>query len=69
METKTVVVPNISCGHCKMKIEKTLHGMDGVSSASAVAETKTLTVMWEDSAVTWEDIAGALKDIGYPPEE
>ena len=68
MQTKIFTVPNMSCGHCKMRIEKTVNALDGVASANAVVETKTVTVEWDDSVVSWDDIRGALEKVGYPPE-
>ncbi|MGD8600775.1 MAG: cation transporter, partial [Gemmatimonadota bacterium] len=35
MSTKTVNVPNISCGHCVMTIEREVGEIDGVSSVKA----------------------------------
>jgi copper chaperone CopZ len=69
MQTKTVTIPNISCNHCKMRIEKTLNALDGVTSASAEVSTKALTVEWNDSIVNWGDIRASLEKIGYLPEE
>lgn len=69
MESKTFTVPNISCGHCKMRIEKTLNGLDGISSASADVKTKAVSVEWDESKLGWNEIKAALDKVGYPPEE
>lgn len=69
METKTFMVPNISCGHCKMRIEKTLNGLDGIVSANAEVETKAVSVEWNESQIAWDEIKAALNKVGYPPEE
>ena len=69
MQTKTFTVPNISCGHCKMRVEKTLNGLDGVSSAQVEVETKAVNVKWDDAKVSWEGITTALEKAGYPPGE
>lgn len=69
MQTKTVSVPNISCGHCKMRIEKTLNGLEGISSAQAEVSTKAVVVEWDESKLQWEDIQASLEKLGYPPEE
>ncbi len=68
MQTKSFTVPNISCGHCTMRIEKTLNGLDGVTSAKAEIPTKAVTVEWDESKVGWGDIKSALEKIEYPPE-
>jgi copper chaperone CopZ len=67
MQTKTVTVPNISCGHCKMRIEKTLGGVTGITSANADVDTKAFTVEWDETQVEWDQIHSALEKIGYPP--
>ena len=40
METKTVTVPNISCGHCVMTIEREVGEVEGVASVKGEKETK-----------------------------
>ncbi len=67
MESKTFVVPNISCGHCTHTIEMEVGDLAGVSSVKADEETKQVTVEWADPA-TWEQIQGTLVEINYPPE-
>jgi copper chaperone len=69
MQTKNFTVPNISCGHCTMRIEKTLNALDGVASVKAEIPTKAVTVEWDESQTGWDDIKVALEKIGYPPEE
>ncbi|GAK57628.1 heavy metal transport/detoxification protein [Candidatus Vecturithrix granuli] len=68
MQTKTFNVPNISCGHCKMRIEKALRSVSGVSSASAAVATKKVMVEWDDAQTSWDDLRATLEKIGYPPE-
>ena len=66
MAEKTFNVPNISCGHCVMTIERELSELEGVASVSGDTETKTVTVEWEEPA-TWDDIQSLLTEINYPP--
>ena len=68
MKNTTVTVPNMSCGHCKMRIEKALNGLDGVSSATATVDTKAVAVEWDESTTNWDTIQASLEKIGYPPE-
>jgi copper chaperone len=69
MQTKTFTAPNISCGHCTMRIEKTLKALAGVAFVKAEIPTKAVTVEWDESKLEWENIRSALEKIGYPPEE
>ena len=66
MESKTVRVPNISCHHCVMTIERELKELDGIVSVNADAETKAVSVEWESPA-NWEGIEALLTEINYPP--
>ena len=68
MSVKTFNVPNISCNHCVMRIQKTLTGLNGVTSAKADATSKTVTAEWDETKVNWETLQAALTKIGYPPE-
>ena len=69
MQTKNVTVPNISCGHCTMRIEKTLNGLDGITSVKAEIPTKAVKVEWDESKMSWDAIKSELEKIGYPPGE
>ena len=66
MTTKTVVVPNISCGHCTHTIESELAEVAGVQSVQADQESKKVTVSF-DAPATWEKIVATLEEIDYPP--
>lgn len=67
MTSKTVSVPNISCGHCVMTIERELGELQGVSEVKAEQATKKVTVSWDPDALDWEAIEELMKDINYAP--
>ncbi len=67
MESKTFKVPNISCGHCVMTIEREVGEMPGIASVKAEEASKMVTVQW-DAPATWDGIAALLEEINYPPE-
>ncbi len=67
MESKTFVVPNISCGHCVHTIQSEVAEVDGVKSVKADQQTKKVTVQW-DTPATWDKIEKVLKEIDYPPQ-
>ena len=67
MESKTFVVPNISCSHCVHTIESEVGELPGVKAVKADEKTKNVTVEWGDPA-TWQKIATTLTEIDYPPE-
>ena len=68
MENATLSVPNISCGHCVMAIQKALNGTDGVSKVEGDPDTKEIRVQF-DSPATLDKIKSILKEINYPAAE
>ena len=68
MESKTVVVPNISCGHCVHTIESEVGELPGVKAVKADEKTRKVTIEWGDPA-TWQKIVETLTEIDYPPEK
>ncbi len=68
METKTLSVPNISCGHCVMAIKKELIELEGVSKVEGDPGGKSITLEW-DVPATLEKIKETLKEISYPAAE
>ncbi len=67
MTTKTVKVPNISCHHCVMTIERELGELGGVAQVKAEEASKEVTVSWDPEATTWTAIADLMTEINYPP--
>ncbi len=67
MESKTFVVPNISCGHCTHTIEMEVGELAGVKSVKAGIESKQVVVEWEAPA-SWDKIRSLLEEINYPPQ-
>ena len=68
MAAKTFQVPNISCHHCVMTIERELGELEGVVSAKADLDTKEVSVEWKSPA-TWDSIKSLLEEINYPAAE
>ncbi len=68
MEAKTLNVPNVSCGHCIMTIQRELNELEGVSKVIGDPDKKQVTVEWE-FPTTLDQIKATLKEINYPPAE
>jgi copper chaperone CopZ len=66
MQSKTVTVPNISCGHCTHTVEMELSDISGVNSVKADIDSKQVVVEWGDPA-TWTQIEAMMVEINYPP--
>ncbi|MGB3716853.1 MAG: heavy-metal-associated domain-containing protein [Candidatus Promineifilaceae bacterium] len=66
MESKTVTVPNISCGHCTHTIEMELADLVGVQNVKADMKSQQVLVEWGQPA-TWDKIESLMVEINYPP--
>lgn len=67
METKTVTVPNISCGHCVTTIQREVGELEGVSDVKAEQESRSVTISWDPDATDWVVIESTMREINYPP--
>ena len=65
MNTNRMSIPAISCGHCKMTVEREVSELTGITKATVDVELKQLTVEFETPA-TLVQIQGLLQEIGYP---
>ncbi len=65
METKTLNVPDISCGHCVATIKRELSPMAGVQKVDGDPGRKQVTVTVSSPEV-WPKVEKALDEIGYP---
>jgi len=67
MATRKVNVPGIHCGHCVKTVEREVGELEGVRSVSASEESRDVTVEWDDSRTSWDDIRRLMTEINYPP--
>ncbi len=67
MAAKTFRVPNISCNHCVMTIQRELGELEGVTSVKADAGSKTVAVEWTEIPAGLEAIRTRLAEINFPP--
>lgn len=65
---KTVKISTMNCNHCVQTIESELKDIDGVISATADLETKSVQVNWSPPA-NWETIQALLVEINFPPDK
>ncbi|MEY8371123.1 heavy-metal-associated domain-containing protein [Aerococcaceae bacterium 50-4] len=65
MNTNTYLIPDMSCAHCKARIEKEVTSLNGVQSADVPVETKVLSVSFDDQLVDSDDIVAAVAEAGY----
>lgn len=67
MSSRTVKVPNISCGHCVRTIERELGDLEGVTRVKALQDDRQVTVEWDDERLAWAEIETLMREIHYPP--
>jgi copper ion binding protein len=66
--TRELTAPAMSCGHCKMTIEKAVKALEGISSVNADPATKKVVVEYDESSTTINDIKKAIEGAGYEAE-
>ena len=64
MNTITLNVPDISCGHCKTSIEGAVSGLDGVDTVEVAIEDRTVAVTYADD-LSLDEIVQAIEEQGY----
>ncbi|MDK2824102.1 MAG: copper chaperone [Clostridia bacterium] len=68
LEEKTLKVNGMSCGHCKMSVEKAVNELDGVKSAIVNVDAKSAAVQFDPNKVTLEKIKATIEELGYEVE-
>lgn len=65
MQTKTLDVQGMTCGHCKMSVEGALEKLDGVTAAEVDLGSGKVDVTYDESKVSLENMKEAVEDQGY----
>lgn len=68
MEKERFSIPNITCGHCVMTIQRELAEISGVSKVEGDPAAKEITIDW-DAPATLEKIKSTLREINYPASD
>jgi len=66
MISKTYSVPAVSCGHCKMAVERAVGAMSGVNSVQVDVDNKSVDIDFDEAIVQEDAILATLKEEGYP---
>jgi mercuric ion binding protein len=64
--TSTFIIENMTCALCPFTVETAMRRVDGVKDVVINFESKTATVMFEDSQTNIGAIAEASLNAGYP---
>lgn len=65
MQTKTLDVKGMTCGHCKMSVEGALNGLEGVSAVEVDLNTGKVEVTYDEAKASLESMKEAVEDQGY----
>jgi copper chaperone len=65
METISLNVTGMSCGHCKAAVQNALASQPGVRAATVDLERGTARVEYDPSAVSPAQLTAAVADEGY----
>jgi copper chaperone len=65
MKQVTLSVPDISCGHCKSSIEGAVGPLEGVTSAVVTIDDRSVSIDYDGSDTTMEEIVSAIDEQGY----
>lgn len=65
MIKKTFKVPDMSCTNCAMKLESLEDSLDGVREINASYHKLQMTVEYDETRLTDEQIIAAVKKKGY----
>lgn len=67
VDRATIEVGGMTCGHCVATVERALHGIAGVRTASADLATQTAVVEYDPSSASLPAMEAAVADAGYAP--
>ncbi len=65
MTTRTLRVPDMSCGHCEMSVQEALEELDGVTWSKADHATGRVEVTYDEAKVTAGRFQEAIEEAGY----
>ncbi len=65
LEKQILKVEGMSCGHCKMAVEKAVRSLPGVLAAEVDLAAKTLKVDFDPAKSDLAAIKAAVEDAGY----
>lgn len=68
MDEKKINVVGMHCPSCVAAVELCMTDLDGVEEAKADLETNTVSVKYDSSKITDDDLAGAVEEAGFKVE-
>ena len=68
LETTTIELAGMTCGHCVATVEKALLSVDGVRSATAALDSQSAVVSFDPLVADLPAIRQAVRSAGYLPQ-
>ena len=68
VETVTMNVKGMTCGHCVVAVKKSLEDVEGVLSAEVTLAPPTAVVTYDPSRASIERLTDATGNEGYPSD-
>ncbi|MDR2650172.1 MAG: cation transporter [Clostridiales bacterium] len=65
MENTVIRVDGMSCSHCEIAIQDAVRKLPGIKKVKANRRKKEVSLVYEASLVTSEQITEAINDTGY----
>lgn len=65
MDTISIKVEGMTCGHCEMTVKKVLLKLKGVKNASVSHESNSADVITKTRTISPEDLIQAVEAAGY----
>jgi copper chaperone len=65
MTEKTLRVPDMHCGHCKVAVEGELNKLPGVAYSKADVKKGIVEVSYDEGKVSTEELKDAIAEAGY----
>ena len=65
MASLKLTVSGMTCGHCKMKVEKALQGVAGTFGAAVFLEDGAAEVDYDPAVASPEQFLAAVREAGY----
>lgn len=65
MQTVTLTVEGMSCGHCVKAVETGVNELNGIENVTVNLEDANVAVSYDDEKVSVDEIKEAIEEQGY----
>ena len=65
MTQRTLKIQGMTCNHCVMRVAKALKALPGIQDARVDLQKAEAVVSFDETKVTIDNMAAAVKDAGY----